>query len=154
MDMPSQDMLEEMFDLLQSGMDFSTMLECVGVSKRKMTEWIKKGQAEGQQSIYHEMVRQMKQATAMCDLRDLRTIDMAAAKGDWKAAAWRLERRRPHVWGLAKLEAPQDSVEKALEEPTTQKQDLSKLTVEELKALRALNAANLRQVAGDVYEET
>jgi len=153
MDMPSEDMLNQMYTLLQSGMDFNTMLDAIGLKPRKMKDWIARGH-QAPESIFGEMVRQIKQAAAMCDLRDLKTIDMAAANGEWKAAAWRLEHRRPHIWGSLKAgeTARPDSVTLALEEPSSAQTNLSNLSIEELKTLRALSEANLRQVAGNVYE--
>lgn len=153
MDMPTQDMLNDMYTLLQSGMDFNTMLDAIGMKPRKMKDWIARGHQDPD-SIFGEMVRQIKQAAAMCDLRDLKTIDAAAANGEWKAAAWRLEHRRPHIWGSLKAGeiARPDSVTQALEEPNSTQTNLSNLSIEELKTLRALSEANLRQISGNVYE--
>ena len=48
---------------------------------------------------YGEFCRALKRADLEAELACLRQIKEAAQNGDWRAAAWMLERRYPEKWG-------------------------------------------------------
>lgn len=66
------------------------------VSRTAMATWIRKGN-DGVEP-YAQFVQEVQRAEDEAEQLLLLTIQ-AQAPQDWKAAAWILERRRPHHWG-------------------------------------------------------
>src|SRR5579862_3220117 len=69
-----------------------------GVSARSFYRWRALGHAFDAEPIYVEFVEAVELALAEWEARDVLLIG-EAAKEDWHAAAWRLERRLPKVYG-------------------------------------------------------
>jgi transposase-like protein len=101
---------------IRAGNYVETAARLNGVSKSLLYEWLKRGNIrrppEG--CPYVALVEAIQEALAYAEARDLEAIRKAATK-DWKAAAWRLERRFPKRWAgrylvhqLAEQKAKQD----------------------------------------------
>ena len=84
---------------IKAGNYVETAARLSGVSKSLLYEWLKKGNAKRPppECPYVALVEAIQNALAYAEARDLDAIRKAAAK-DWKAAAWRLERRFPKRW--------------------------------------------------------
>lgn len=96
---------------LKDGNYIETAAALAGISKSSIYEWLKRGAREIQRLEDNPRARLKKEeepfvrfsdavekAQAMAEARDLSLIGQAA-EGDWKAAAWRLERKFPDKWG-------------------------------------------------------
>jgi hypothetical protein len=70
----------------------------VGVDKRTVYEWIKLG-AKGESPEHVAFRHAVKEARAQAAAQQLAHIAKAAGAGEWTAAAWRLERSFPHLFG-------------------------------------------------------
>lgn len=73
-----------------------------GIAESSYYHWIERGDADieaGKVTIYSEFSEAIKRAKAEGEQIDLDLIADAAGKGNWQAAAWRLERRFPTKWG-------------------------------------------------------
>lgn len=73
-----------------------------GIAESSYYHWIERGDADieaGKVTIYSEFSEAIKRAKAEGEQIDLDLIAEAAGKGNWQAAAWRLERRFPTKWG-------------------------------------------------------
>ena len=68
-----------------------------GIAESTFYKWLKEG-ARCDSGIQHEFSEAVKKALAQAEVRDVATIELAA-QSQWQAAAWRLERRYPQVWG-------------------------------------------------------
>lgn len=68
-----------------------------GISKDTFFRWLRKG-ARAKSGIYKDFHDAVEKALADAEVRDVMLIANAAAT-DWKAAAWRLERKFPDRWG-------------------------------------------------------
>src|SRR5579862_1944907 len=68
-----------------------------GISKVTFYAWLRRGRRE-KTGKYRQLVRDVEKAAAQAEVRDVSVIARAAEK-DWRAAAWRLERRHPSRWG-------------------------------------------------------
>lgn len=70
-----------------------------GISKRTLFDWLRRGREEhnlGKNTIYVRFLHAVEKASAEAELFDLAAI---AKADDWKARAWRLERKYPRRWG-------------------------------------------------------
>ena len=83
---------------LQRGSYVETAAAYCGIHKSALYKWLKKGN-EKPRSIHGALVDAVSKAMAQAELSDLDKIQKAADNGEWKAAAWRLERRHPKKWG-------------------------------------------------------
>ena len=95
------------------------------------------GRAADADPLYAEFVEQVEVALAEWEARDVLLIG-EAAKSDWHAAAWRLERRLPKVYGKRERHEIANADDGAFRIAAAPSFDPDKLTVEELEQLLAL----------------
>jgi len=81
---------------IRAGSYVETAAAAAGVNKSTLYRWLERG-AEGQEP-FAGFATQVESALAEAELRDLARIDRAA-DNNWQAAAWKLERRNPKMWG-------------------------------------------------------
>jgi transposase len=102
---------------LKDGAYIETACAASGVSKTRLYEWLKQARDDdelGLEDTPHQEFRDaVEEALALAELRDLETVSKAAKKGNWTAAAWRLERRNPKRWGPGKRLADDDDSEES-----------------------------------------
>ncbi len=71
-----------------------------GVKPSTLRSWLYAAAQPGCKSkILREFSAALDKALSEAELSDIGVITRAAQSGDWKAAAWRLERRFPKRWG-------------------------------------------------------
>jgi hypothetical protein len=68
-----------------------------GITKSTLYEWMKRGARE-KRGKYKEFSNAVEKAMAEAEMWDVALIAQAA-KENWQAAAWRLERKYPARWG-------------------------------------------------------
>jgi hypothetical protein len=108
-----------------------------GVGARTYYRWMQLGRAADAESVYVEFVEAVEVSLAEWEARDVLLIG-EAAKEDWHAAAWRLERRLPKVYGKRErheIANADESPFRIIAGPTF---DPDKLSVDELEQLLAL----------------
>ena len=101
----------EICDLLRAGNYIETAAAFAGVSKQTLYDWIRRGKRELQrveaspgskirkkEAPFVEFLDAVERAQAMAEAEDIEIL-RRAARDDWKAAAWRLERKFPDKWG-------------------------------------------------------
>lgn len=104
-----------------------------GVPRRTYFEWMEKARRPDARPLLVDLLEQVEMALAEWEAADVLQIGQAARKagdGEWQAAAWRLERRLPSVYGR-----------RTQQEVTVQARpfiDLSKLSLDEQRMLRDL----------------
>ena len=83
---------------IRNGNTYEASAHYGGVSYDTLREWIKRGQEEtaGEFSEFFEAI---KSAEAKAEVESVALIRQAAQEGQWQAAAWFLERRKPSEWG-------------------------------------------------------
>jgi transposase len=89
-------------DALRAGCYKATAAEYAGIGVSTLHRWLETGEADdesGRQSDYRDFWEAVKKADAEFQMRALLQIDQAARDGSWQAAAWRLERKYPQLWG-------------------------------------------------------
>jgi hypothetical protein len=108
-----------------------------GIGARTYYRWMQLGRAADAELIYLEFVEAVELALAEWEARDVLLIG-EAAKEDWHAAAWRLERRLPKVYGRRERHEIANAEEGPFRISAAADFDPDKLTVEELEQLLAL----------------
>lgn len=124
----TQQLIEDISLLLRRGAYIESAAAACGISKDTLYRWLKNGKRDENQSLEKKLTDAVMKAMAEAEMKDLEVIDKAAqgssdkfladesgklildGRGrpiieevgmspDWKASAWRLERRFPQRWG-------------------------------------------------------
>jgi transposase len=82
---------------IQAGNYIETAAAFAGVSKQTLYSWLRRGE-RARRGIYRDFNDAVQLALAQSEVMDLEVI-RRAARLNWTAAAWRLERRYPEKWG-------------------------------------------------------
>jgi transposase len=120
---------KKIIDLIRAGNYIETASACVGINKSTLYDWLKRGAREAErleqnpkakpnpkEEIYMKFSNAVEIAMAEAEARDVMII-ANASKADWKASAWRLERKYPNKWGR------QDHVEAKIQSEHTDKKE-------------------------------
>ena len=83
---------------LQLGASFKDAAEYGDICYKTFYRWFKKGK-ENQKSEYNEFYKLVSKARSNFNLKLLLRIEQAASEGNWRAAAWLLERRCRDEYG-------------------------------------------------------
>lgn len=106
----TEELQKRITDVIRAGNYIETAAAYAGINKTTLYDWMKRGAAE--QKRVHETGRKpqkkelpflefsnaVEKALAESEIRDVTRIG-DASRSDWKAAAWRLERKFPQKWG-------------------------------------------------------
>lgn len=84
-------------EAIRAGNYIETAAAYAGVSKVTLYDWMRRGN-EQKSGRFREFLNAVEKALGDSEARDVALIGKAAGE-DWKAAAWRLERRFPDRWG-------------------------------------------------------
>jgi hypothetical protein len=85
-------------DMVRRGNFLRAAAAAAGVAERTVYQWRERGEADHAAdvpSVYRAFAEDLAAADAEAEMRLLAMIDGSAVDGDWKAAAWILERRWP-----------------------------------------------------------
>lgn len=105
----TEELIENISNFIRMGSYLETAAESCGISRTVFLNWLRKGNKQ-KSGLHAALVRAVHKAAADAQQRDLKAIDDAAQgkggfKRDWKAAAWKMERRNRSTWGaFQKLE--------------------------------------------------
>jgi hypothetical protein len=124
-------------DAIRAGVRPEVAAVYAGVGARTFYRWMQAGRAVGAESVYVEFVEAVELALAEWEARDVLLIG-EAAKDDWRAAAWRLERRLPGIYGRRERHEIANADNVSFRITAGPSFDPDKLTVEELEQLLAL----------------
>jgi transposase len=95
-------------DALEQGNTLACAAALAGVGVRTVHTWIRKGKGLGPDDPDPEGFRQFRQsvcrAQAEAESRRVGCVTSAIADGEWKAAQWWLQCRRPADWGTGRVE--------------------------------------------------
>lgn len=105
------EMTERVAKYIRAGNFIETASAASGIHKSTLYDWLKRGARERQrvaasatarvrksEALYVAFSEAIEKAQAESEARDILLIGQAA-KSDWKAAAWRLERKYPQRFG-------------------------------------------------------
>lgn len=97
----NQEIADKIVNYILMGSYVETAAQAAGIHKHTLYEWLKTGALDkeaGKATLKSRFNDAVSEAVGKSQQRDLLTIDNAAKK-DWRAAAWKLERRSPKHWG-------------------------------------------------------
>lgn len=92
----TRELQDKVVRLLTRGCYIESVAVLAGVHRSTIHGWIKRGQAG--EAPYARFAAAILTAEATSEVALLRVISQAADSGDWRAAAWRLERSFPARW--------------------------------------------------------
>lgn len=129
----TDDLIEKLSDAIRRGAYVEIACSLVGISKDSFYRWLKEARGISPSEQLLKLSDAVSKAMAEAEMKDLEVFSFAAASGNWKAAAWRLEKRNPRRWGkeAAGLDSEIDNSINSL----TKVIDYKKLTTKELKTL-------------------
>ena len=78
---------------IQMGATYEIAAEHAGICRKTLYSWIEKGKTASRGSKYYTFLHDFRKAEARAALTSLTTIQKEIQNGDWKAAAWFLDRR-------------------------------------------------------------
>ena len=84
---------------LRAGAYLTHAVKAAGCSYDAVKSWIKRGNSSPDEP-YASFAADVEQARAEVAVRAIGAISKAEAGGDWKAAAWKLERMFPKLYGV------------------------------------------------------
>lgn len=93
----NESLMKEIVDSIRVGNYIEIAAYKAGIDRVTLHKWLKRGRCD-KDGIYRELVINIDKAMAESEIRDVSLIAIAA-KEDWKASAWRLERRFHERWG-------------------------------------------------------
>ena len=83
---------QQICDYVAQGHTREVAAQACGIVSTTLYRWMKRGERQPD-GPYGEFCRALKRADLEAELACLRQIKEAAQNGDWRAAAWMLERR-------------------------------------------------------------
>lgn len=116
---------KQIADVIRAGNYMETAASFAGISKNTLYDWMKRGARErrrvedtGRKALkreepYLQFSDAIEKALAESEIRDVMRIS-EASKTDWKAAAWRLERKSPEKFGKKFIQIDSNEEEKGL----------------------------------------
>ena len=116
----NENLIKTITQAVKVGNYLETASAFAGISRSTLYEWLRRGKREKQrlekndrarmkkeEALYVLLVDALEQAQAEAEVRDVALIG-EAAKSQWQAAAWRLERKYPSKWGRTKQRENED----------------------------------------------
>ena len=97
-------------EALRIGATYEIAAEYAGISRSTLYNWMEKGK-EQKSGQYRTFLDSIKAAEARGAIANLAMIESAAKAGDWKAAAWRLERRHGYTRDGYQAQQQQEEVQ-------------------------------------------
>ena len=91
----------EIVFLIKAGNFIETTCDVVGINKSTFYAWMKLGDASTRPDKYTKFRDAVVNAQAFSEARDVAII-AKASEDDWRASAWKLERKFPDRWGKRK----------------------------------------------------
>ncbi len=126
---------EAVVQAISIGATYEVAASFARLSRETVRRWVKRGDADGEGSYYAFAVA-VREAEGKAAAQCLALI-RAAAKSNWQAAAWLLERRHPDAYGRTKLDVKTEGRIEHQQAPAPAF-DYSKYTEQELKDLERL----------------
>ncbi len=114
----TEEIIDQVVFALSHGAYIETAMNFVGIDRARFYEWNKRAMdelkardnaieqginREDKDEIFVAFHNAIQKALAESELMDLKTISDAARRGNWQAAAWRLERKHPDRYGINSL---------------------------------------------------
>ena len=127
---------QRLVDLLRAGNYLEVAATAVGIHRSTIHRWMRLGRKQVR-GRYRKFLTSVEKAQAEAESRDVALIAKAASD-DWRAAAWRLERKQPRRYGPRVAVSVQQELDAVLDRP---KKGLPLETYEKVLELMAADGA-------------
>lgn len=87
------DRLKRIYEAIELGLPYKLAAQYGGITESCFHQWKARAAEEAEPGPYTEFLRGIEAAEGRCAVRCMVSIQTAAKKGNWQAAAWTLERR-------------------------------------------------------------
>jgi len=104
---------QKIVDLVRAGNYLEVAAIAANVHRTTVHRWLRLGR-EQRRGKYRRFLDAVEKALADAEARDVALIAKAASE-DWRAAAWRLERKAPRRYGLRVQSSVQEELEGVLD---------------------------------------
>ena len=101
---------------MSKGASPETAARAIGISRATWFRWMKRGES-GDERAYRRFYLAVRRAQSECAIEALQVIHEAAQDGNWKAAAWLLERRYGYTTSMCEREAVIEAELKQADDP-------------------------------------
>lgn len=109
---------DKILEAIEYGATYDLAADLAGIDRNTLYYWLRKAKEPTASQTYKTFLNDIKSARAKCALHDLKTIHQETLQGNWKCAAWRLERRFEY-----RKDSPVETLEEAIQqeeiEPTS-----------------------------------
>jgi len=95
--------VERLIQAIRLGATYKNACNFAGMNFGTFRRWMEKGEKEAS-GKWHEFFCAVRKAEGEALVNWLALVEKAARDGDWKAAAWKIERRYPAEYGKNKIE--------------------------------------------------
>jgi transposase len=89
----NEEVQKRIIQAIQMGATYEIAAEHAGICRKTLYSWIEKGKTASRGSKHYTFLHDFRKAEARAALTSLTTIQKEIQNGDWKAAAWFLDRR-------------------------------------------------------------
>ena len=89
----NEEVKKRIISAIQMGATYEIAAEHAGICRKTLYSWIEKGKTASKGSKHYTFLHDFRKAEARAALTSLTTIQREIQNGDWKAAAWFLDRR-------------------------------------------------------------
>jgi transposase len=104
------ELIKKICDYIAAGHSYAKAAKLAGIAESTFFRWRMMGQLEGAEPIYVAFYCEIEEASAFSESEALQLVRSSAIRdGNWRAAAWFLERRFPHRYGKQTLVAPTEN---------------------------------------------
>lgn len=94
----TKELIKEAEKLIKLGNFARNVCKYLNIDESTWYRWLREGKNSSENSLKYQFYHTIKKAEAIVEIRHLNIIQNAAKK-NWHAAAWFLERRYPDKWG-------------------------------------------------------
>lgn len=101
----TREVVDRIVMLIRAGNYLETAAAAAGVDRVTLFRWLRRGTTDDGTELEHELSYGVIKASAEAEARDVALIAKAASE-DWRAAAWRLEKRHQDRWGGKRAPEP------------------------------------------------
>ena len=101
----SDEIADQIVTMLRAGNAATVACRAAGIGRRTFGDWMKRGESRlTRDAPFREFRERVNEARAEAEARAV-TLIATAAREDWRAAAWYLERSFPERWGTVQERA-------------------------------------------------
>jgi transposase len=102
--------MQRVVEATRAGLTASATADYAGISRSTFFDWMRRGRQASDafdagdlvadsELPFLEFLDEIRRIKAVTEVGILAVIEDSAARGNWRAAAWLLERSRPETWG-------------------------------------------------------